>query len=216
VEFRAEYPEKSGGEGLAGKPVDFRLRIHEVKRRELPKLDDEMAKDLGEFEDLASLRARVREDLEARKRHEAERSLRQTLMDKILLENTVMLPEVLVEREVIRRLEDIARSMVMQGIDPEKSEIDWKELRKAQEEPARKSVHARLVLDAIAEAEDIKLEPRAVDERIRLEAQRIGESPDKLKTRLREQSGLEALTTQLLREKTLDYLTSVANIHSEE
>lgn len=215
-EFSVEYPENYPGKELAGKRIEFRLTVKEVKRRELPDLDDDFAKDLGDFGSMDELRSRVVEDLEARKKHEAENKVREALLDKVLLQNAIPLPEVLTESEIRHRLEEIVRGMMNQGMDPQKSEIDWEQMRKQQEEPARKSVHARLVLDAIARAEGLEVDRRAVDERIRLEAQRMDDTPENLREHLNKGSGMQALKNQLLRERTLDYLTSVANIQNEE
>jgi len=213
LEFPVDYPEDYGAKEMAGKRVDYKMTVHEVKQPILPDLDDEFAKDVGEFEDLAALELKIKTDLEARKKHESEMAARQAVMAKVLLANPVVLPEVLVEQEIRRRLEDFVRKLMMQGIDPEKQEINWEELRKQQEEPARKSVHARLVLDAVAEAEKIEVDAEAIEARLRQDAERIGESFEKLSARLKKHEGEEALTTQLVREKALDYLTSVANIH---
>jgi trigger factor len=214
-EFSVPYPPEYPAESLAGKTVRYRVAVHEVKVKEFPDLDDEFAKDLGEFEDLAALRARVREDLETRRREEAESKVRRDVLDKILLENPVPLPEVLVESEIRHRLEDLVRNLMMQGIDPSKMELDWKELRERQEEGARKSVHARLLLDAIASAEGIEADSKEVDRRIRGEAERIQEPYEDLRERLRKGGGMEALAHQIVREKSLDLVTSVANIRDE-
>jgi len=216
LEFSVDYPGEYQAEHIAGKTVRYRLSIHEVKRRELPELDDEFAKDLGEFESLEQLRAQVREDLQHRKRHAAEGAVRQQILDKVLLENAIVLPEILVEEEIRQRLEEIVRRMYTQGIDPEKADFDWKELRKQQEPGAQKSVHARLVLDVVAKAESISVEQSEIDERIRRDAQAIGEAPEKLRATLKKQGRMEVLKNQLLREKSLDLLTSVANIQTEE
>ena len=101
-------------------------------------------------------------------------------------------------------------------MDPEKMEIDWVKIRKQQEEPARKNVHARLMLDAVAKAESIAVENQEIDERIRRDAERMNENQEKLRQSLKKQGGLEALKAQLVREKSLDLLTSVANIQNEE
>jgi trigger factor len=212
LEFPVDYPEDYGAKEMAGKRVSYRMKVHEVKQPVLPNLDDEFAKDLGEFDDLAALRAKVRADLEVQKKQKAEAAARQAVMDKVLLANPVVLPEVLVEHEIRRRLEDFVRSLMMQGIDPEKQEINWEELRKQQEEPARKAVHARLVLDEVARVEKIEVDAEAIETRIREDAKRLGEPVEKLRARLRKHDGEEALVTQMVREKTLDYLTSVANI----
>jgi trigger factor len=216
LEFPVDYPGEYHAKELAGKTVRYRLQVHEVKRRELPELDDDFAKDLGDFESLDQLRSKVREDLQDRKRHAADGALRQEVIDKVLLENTIVLPESLVEDEIRHRLEEIVRRMYAQGIDPEKTELDWKELRKQQESGARKAVHARLVLDAVAKVESISVEKSEVDERIRRDAAAMGEAPEKLRANLKKQGGLEALKNHMVREKCLDLLTSVANIQNEE
>ena len=214
--FDVAYPESFHAEELRGKKVAYRVRAREVKRRELPEVGDEFARELGEFESLEALRARIREDLVSRRGAEADSEARRAVLDKVLLANPAPLPEVLVEREVQHRLEDMARSMILQGIDPSKLDLDWGALRSRHEEAARKAVHARLVLDAIAAAEGIDVEAREVDDRLRLEAQRLGESFEELRKRVRSQGGTEAIRNQLVREKTLDYLTSVANIQVGE
>ena len=106
--------------------------------------------------------------------------------------------------------------MMLHGMDPRKAELDWKELRDRQVDPARKVVHARLVLDAIAVQESLKVEDAEIQERLRREAGRIGETYESLLARLAKGGGLEALQIQMLREKSLDFLTSVANIQDVE
>jgi len=214
--FEVDYPADHGSPALAGKRVHYRLQVHEVKRKELPPLDDELAKDLGEFDSLAALEARVRKDLEERKAAMARSGVRQEILDKVLLANPVPLPEVLVEEEIQHRLEDMVREMMYHGLDPRKAELDWKQLRDRNEEPARKIVHARLVLDAIARAEGVKVDRKDLEARIRREAERIGEGYDDLRLRLSKAGGLQALETQMVREKSLDLITSIANIHGAE
>jgi trigger factor len=141
--FSVEYPEDYGSEGLAGKTVRYTLNVHEVKRRETPELDDEFAKDLGDFGGLDELKAKIREDLLQRKEHEADRGVRQSILEKVLTDNPVVLPEVLVEDEIRSRLEGFVRNMYQQGMDPEQMELDWKDIRERQDEPARKTVHAQ-------------------------------------------------------------------------
>lgn len=216
LEFRVRYPGEYENPALAGKAVEYRITVHEVKRREVPALDDDLARDLGDFDNLDALRTRVRADLEERRRREARLAARQAVLDKVLLENPVALPEVLVDEEIQHRLEDFVRAVMLQGVDPAKLKVDWKEIRERQEAPARKSVHARLVLDAIARQETIQIESKEVDERVRTEAERRGEAADALRARLKKAGGLEALRDQLVREKTLDFLTSIANIQHEE
>jgi trigger factor len=215
-EFAVDYPQEYAGKELAGKTVRYKLVVHDVKNKEVPELDDEFAKDLGDFDGLDALREKIVQDLEGRKRAEAERTVRQSVLDKVLLENPMVLPDVLVEEEIRHRLEEIVRTMMIRGMDPKEAEIDWERLRKDQEAPARKSVHARLILDAVAVAETLEVTDDEVRQRIRDDAQRLGESPDKLRRNLEKGAGIEALKNQMVREKSLDLLTSVANIHNED
>ena len=216
LEFDVDFPADAGSPDVAGKRVHFGIRVHEVKRKELPGLDDELAKDLGEFESLDALTTRVRADLEERKAAAVRSGVRQEILDKVLAANPVPLPEVLVEEEIQHRLEDMVREMMYHGLDPRKADLDWKQLRDRNEEPARKIVHARLVLDAIARAEGVAIDRKEVDARVRREAERVGENYDDLRLRLSKGGGLQALETQMVREKSLDLITSVANIHGAE
>ena len=216
LEFQVPYPEEFPDKNLAGTEVRYRLHVHEIKVRRVPELDDEFAKDLGSFESLEQLRGRVREDLAARKRAAANRAVQESILDKVLLENTVVLPDLLVEAEIRFRLQEIVRRMMAQGVDPEKAEIDWKALRKEQELPARKAVHARLVLDAVAKIESVEVDDDEVRDKIRQDAQRMGQTFEKMQKSLEQGDGVQALKNQMVREKTLDLLTSVANIQNED
>jgi len=215
LDFTIDHVVGEAAPELAGRSVQYEIRVREVRLREVPALDDEFAKDLGEFADLAALRARVRSDLETRAGHEADRRLRQAVLDEVLLRNPVVLPEVLVDGEVRRRLEQVVRTLVARGVDPQKVELDWKALRDEQVEPARKTVHARLILDAAAKIENVVIAPEEIEERIRRDAEGIGEKPAVLRERLTSRGAIEAIGEQICREKALDLLISVANIRGE-
>jgi len=215
LDFVVDHPAGDAASDLAGRSVRYEILVREVRMREVPALDDEFAKDLGEFADLAALRARLRTDLEARAAHEADRRVRQAVLDEVLLRNPIVLPEGLVDEEIRRRLEQGVRSLIARGIDPQKIELDWKRLRDEQVEPARKTVHARLILDAVALVEGIAVTSEAVEERIRRDAEALGEKPAKLREHLASSSGIEALREQMCRENALDLLVSVANIRNE-
>jgi trigger factor len=216
LDFTMSYSADHSVPALAGKSVGYALKVHEVKRKELQPLDDEFAKDLGDFENLAALKDRVRKDLAERKQAATTSAFRQSVLDKVLLENPIPLPEVLVEEEIAHRLEDMVREMMYHGVDPRSANLDWKQLRERNEEPARKIVHARLVLDAIGAAEGVKVDAAEVDARIRRESERVGEGFDALRARLKKGGGLQALETQIVREKSLDLITSIANIQAAE
>ena len=214
--FTVEYPKEYPAEELAGTSVAYEIKVHEVKRREVPELDDEFAKDLGEFDDLAALKARIREDLEHRQKHEIEGETRNKLVESLLEAHPISLPEVLVEHEIRGRLEELVRNLMQQGMDPEKAGLDWKEIREKQEEPARKSVHARLVLDEIAKAESIEVTPDEFQQRIQRDAASMGQKPEDVLSHLDKGPGRQVIVDQLLREKSLDLVQGSANIRTEE
>lgn len=216
LSFTVHYPDEYPAEPLRGKDVAYTLKVHEIKVKEAPQLDDEFARDLGEFESLAQLKERIRTDLEARATGEADSEVRRSILDKVLLENPIPLPEVLVEQEIRNRMEDVARQMIMQGMNPSEADFDWKKMREAQEEGARKAVHGRLVLDAIADLESLEVSSKEVDDRVRQEAARMGEKVEDVRSRLKKHDGMEAVRGQLVRERSLDFVTSVANIREED
>ena len=219
LDFTIERPAEPAGspsEPAPARTVRYQVHVHEVKAREVPSLDDEFARDMGDFADLAALRDRVRQDLEARRKREVDERVRQSVLEKVMLANPAVLPDVLVEDEIRHRLEALVRRMYAQGIDPEKVELDWKKLRDQQEDGARRSVHARLLLDSVARVESLEVSAEELQQRIRREAESVGESVAALRKRLEEHGGTEVFRGQMLREKSLDLLTTVANIRNEE
>jgi trigger factor len=215
LDFVVDHTAGDASSQLAGKSVRYEIHVREIRTRDVPALDDEFARDLGEFADLAALRARVRSDLEARAAHDTDLRVRQAVLDEVLLRNPIVLPEGLVDDEIRRRLEHGVRGLIARGIDPQKVELDWKRMRDEQVEPARKTVHARLILDAVARAEGIGVTTEEVDDRVRKDAEALGEKLAKLREHLASSGGIDALSAQMCREKALDLLTSVANIRDE-
>ena len=105
---------------------------------------------------------------------------------------------------------------LMQGVELEKAGLDWKDIREKQVDPARSSVHARLLLDAVARAEDLEVSDEELNERIENDAVRMGQKPAELRQRMEQSGGPEPLISQLLREKSLDLVKTSANISTEE
>src|SRR5439155_16214635 len=128
IHYPADYPI---GE-MANTDVSYTVTVKGVKRRVLPDLDDEFAKDLGEFDTLDALTTRVREDLEHEATHAAEREDRAELMKQLAARLPFEVPPSMIEREVDRRLEDFARRLIDQNVDPRQAGIDWTAFRDSQ------------------------------------------------------------------------------------
>jgi trigger factor len=183
-----------------------------IKRKVRPELDDEFAKDLGEFDTLDALRARVRGDLEHEAQHEAERELRADMMKQLASRLPFDAPASLVQREVDRRIEDFARRLMDQGIDPRTAGIDWDAFRESQREVARESVAAAIVLDAIARREKIEATPEDVEQEVARYAERAGRTPAAVRAALEKEGGLSRIAAGLRREKSVDFVMSRATI----
>ncbi len=123
--FDIHYPPDYPIGELANTDVSYTVTVKGLKRRVLPELDDEFAKDLGEFDTLDALTARVREDLGHEAKHAAEREDRAELMKQLATRLPFEVPTSMIDREVDRRLEDFARRLVDQNIDPRQAGIDW-------------------------------------------------------------------------------------------
>ena len=158
--FTITYPADYTIAELAGGTVDYTVTLKEIKKRVVPPLDDELAKDLGEFDSLDALRTRVREDLEHEAMHAAERQLRQDLLKQLASRVPFAVPASLVEREIDRRLEDFARRLMDQRIDPRQANIDWNAFREGQRAPATEAVGSAIVLDEIARRENVDRDRR--------------------------------------------------------
>jgi trigger factor len=210
--FTIHFPEDYAVTEMAGTDVNYSVTVKELRRRVLPELDDEFAKDLGEFESLAALRDRVRTDLQAEAEENSRRQVRAEVLKQLAGRITFELPPSLVERESDRRVEEFARQLMQQNVDPREAGIDWAQFREAQREPARASVASALVLDAIARQENLRVSPQEVDEEIARFATRAGRTPAALRAQFEKEGGIGRLVTGLRREKAIDLALTRARI----
>jgi trigger factor len=188
--FTLHYPADYAITELADTDVTYTVTVKSLKRRVLPELDDEFAKDLGEFETLEALRARVREDLEHEARHAAERDIRAELMKQLATRLPFEVPASLVDREIDRRLEDFARRLIDQKIDPRQAGIDWNAFRESQREVAREAVASALVLDELARHEKLDATDEEVEQEIGRYAERTGRAPAAVRAGLEKEGGI--------------------------
>ena len=210
--FDVSYPADYTISELAGKTVRYDITIKAIRKRVVPDADDEFAKDVGDFESLAALRQRIREDLEHEARHEAEREVRAELMKQLASRVPFEVPQALLEREIDRRVEEFVRRLIDQQIDPMKTNINWEEFRERQREPAAEAVRGALVLDEVSRREKIGVSNEEVDAEIARYAERTGRTPAAVKARLEKEGGVSRLYSGLRRERTIDFLLSRATI----
>jgi trigger factor len=178
----------------------------------LPELDDEFAKDLGDFENLAALTARVREDLEHEAKHAGERDMRAELMKQLATRVPYPLPASLIDRELDRRLEDFARRMMDQGIDPRQAGIDWQAFRESQRDAAVEAAGGAVYLDQLARHEKIDATTEEIDEEVGRYAERTGRTPAAVRAALEKEQGLSRVASGIRREKSIEFLLARATI----
>ena len=210
--FTIHFPESYAEPDLANTDQTYAVTLKGVRRRVLPELDDEFAKDLGEFESLAALRERVSADLREEAAGKAKQQVRAGLLKQLSRRVTFELPASLVEREMDRRLEEFARQLTAQNLDPREARFDWAQFREAQREPARDAAASALVLDEIARREEITVAGEDVDKEIERFAVRAGRTPTALRAQLEKEGGISRLYAGLRREKSVDLALSRATI----
>jgi trigger factor len=181
VEVRVTFPERYGNSDLAGKEAVFACHVAAVKKRQIPELDDEFAKDLGNFESLEELRLRIRGDLMEARERESKQVLRTSLMDALVERTEFEVPPGMVERQLDRQIQ--AAHQRLQGQVPEEAMAQqleqWREQWRDQ---AEREVREMLILEAVAEAQGIEVDPSEIEARI---AAMVGGQPgvDKSKKR---------------------------------
>jgi trigger factor len=188
------------------------VTVKGIKRRVLPDLDDEFAKDLGDFETLEALKTRVREDLEHEAKHAADRDVRAELMKQLAARVPFEVPASLVEREIDRRLEDFARRLIDQNVDPRQAGIDWAAFRESQRDVAREAVAAALALDEVTRRERLDVTEEEAEREVSRYAERTGRTPAAVRAALEKEGGLSRVYAGLRREKSIDFVMSRATI----
>jgi trigger factor len=210
--FTVQYPADYAISELAGSSVRFEVTLKGIRRRVVPSLDDEFARDVGDFDTLDALRARVREDLERAAEDEASGRLRDDLLRAVGQWVTFEPPDLLVERELDRRVEEFLRRLVAQRVDPRRAGIDWEEFRRGQRASAAAWVKSALALDEVARREGLVVVDEDIDREVARHAARTGRTAAAVRADLEQEGARARLTTGLRREKAVDFLMARATI----
>lgn len=209
------FPDDYANETLAGKEAIFDVHIAEIKRRQLAALDDEFAKDVGEFSSLEDLRERIRSDLQAHLDSQARSALRRSLLDALLERTDFQVPHGLVDRQLERRLERAARQL--QGsLEGDALQSELARLRREWRGVAEAEVKDQLLVDAVARSRQIEVSEAEIAPRVEIMAKEQGVDAESLRRALGE--GVpEALAAGNLRdEKALDLLAALAQIEESD
>jgi trigger factor len=205
--FEVKYPDDSADKRLAGKTFTYTVKIHSLKQKSLPELNDEFAKELGEFASLQEVRQRIREGMEAERKHNAEREAKDKLTADLVKRNDFEVPEALVERQIDLQLERGLRALAAQGMRAEElKKMDLQRLRAGQRERALTDVKASLLLEKIAEEEKIEVSSEEIDREVEALATQSKQTPEAIRARLTRDGVLDRIRARIRAEKTLDFL----------
>ncbi len=208
-ELKAEviYPADYTEAKLAGKTVAYDVTVKGIKKRTVPELNDEFAKELGSYESLAELETRVREHMANRKRRSVEGETKDRLFAALTERYAFPVPESMVQEQIDARLERGLRALAAQGMDTEQMrKLDFGRLRGAQRDSAVAEVKTFILLDRIAAAENITVSDEEVDREVHLAALQSREPVETLRQRLTDDGGLARIREQMKREKTAGLL----------
>ena len=210
--FELSYPADHEHTELAGTQVAYDVVVKALHRRLLPDLDDEFARSVGKFDTLETLTTRVASDLQRDAAVETNRRVRQDLMTQLAGRVTVEVPEALVDREIGRRLEQVASRLAEQRVDPRTAGIDWEALRDEQRAPALEMVRASMMLDEVARRESLTVSDNDVEQELSRYAERLGRTLAAVRAQLEKDDGIAKLSEGLRRERAIDFLLSRATI----
>jgi trigger factor len=210
VEVR--FPERHPREELRGRTGELRLRVVEVKEKEVPPVDDELARGLGTHDTLAELRAAVRARLVADREREDRQALEEAVADAALARHEFVVPESLVVREVSHRIGHARESLRRQGVDPDAVRWDYQKLAAEIRPDAERTVRRALLLEAIAAREEITASDADVETEIARLARDSGRAPQTIRSLLERGNELDGLRLSLRESKTLALLVERAKI----
>ncbi|WGD93913.1 trigger factor [Bacillus subtilis] len=202
------FPEEYHAEELAGKPAVFKVKIHEIKAKELPELDDEFAKDIDEeVETLAELTEKTKKRLEEAKENEADAKLREELVLKASENAEIDVPQAMVDTELDRMLKEFEQRLQMQGMNLELytqfSGQDEAALKEQMKEDAEKRVKSNLTLEAIAKAENLEVSDKEVEAELTKMAEAYNMPVENIKQAI---GSTDAMKEDLKVRKAIDFL----------
>ncbi len=210
--FTVAFPEDYEVSSFAGAEAAYEIEVKQLHLRVLPTLNDEFAKQAGDFENLSALREKVETDLNQQAETEAKNDVRQDLLRQLAGRLTTEIPEALVSQEIERRVEQLARHMVGQNIDPREANIDWNAFREQQRVGSMDAVRSTLMLDAIVTQEKINITDEDITQEIERQAEASGRAPSAVRAFIEKDGSINRLRSGLEREKAIDILLSRSKI----
>ncbi|HVP79764.1 MAG TPA: trigger factor [Thermodesulfobacteriota bacterium] len=211
-EIEVTFPQDYGYQKWAGKTISFQVKIKEIKEKILPPLDDEFAKDLGDYSSLGELKAKLKEDIEKEKKLALERQLKDRVVDRLLEAHAFEVPESLVEEQTKALVSDMKLKLAAQGVDLKNLGVTEEKLHEDYKAMAEKQVRTFLILEKIAGQEGIAVTDQEAEDRLKEMSERMHQKFEAVKQYYEKNGLLPELKAGILRDKALSFLLEKAEI----
>lgn len=214
-DVKVEFPKEYHAKNLAGKPAVFAVKLLTIREKQVPEIDDKFASDVSEFNTLDELKKDTKEKIKSEKEADAERAFENKLVEEVVKNSKVDVPKVMVTNQIARNIEDMKRSLAMQGLSYEMYlgyiGLTDEQFRKSREEDTEKQIKTTLVLSELVKKEGIKAEEFEVEDKIKELAEKMKKTVDELKKTMTE-SQKEVIENNIISEKVIKLLKEKNNI----
>ena len=210
--FPVKYPNDFPNKELAGTEVQYDIEVQDIRQKQVPELNDEFAKDAGQYGSLEELRNKIRENITSNKEQAAQSDMQEKLVELVIQNNPFDVPGVMVKKQTENRLNDYVRSLIARGVHPKTLDINWAEFQERQKELAVTDVKVALVLEHIAEKENITVTEEELDQDISKRAQESQQAFEAVKSRLTKDGATDRIRDRIRNKKSLDLLLNLASV----
>ena len=205
-EFDVTYPQDYAQDRIAGKTVKFKVTVKAVRRKELPELNDEFARDLGDYQNLEELREAIRKAIASENQYTAQQEAKVKLVDELVNRHDFPIPEAFIDRQIQAQVEGYLREIAGRGVDPNTLKLDWDQIKKSQREKAIRDVKGSLLLEKVANTESIQTTNDEVDREIQRFARQEREPAAAIRMKFEKDGTLGRIASRIRTEKTLSFL----------
>ncbi len=211
-EIKISFPEDYGYKKWAGKTISFRVKIKEIKEKVLPPLDDEFPRDFGEYASLEEFKKKLKEDLAKEKEAALKKDLKDQIVDRLLEAHPFEVPESLVKAQAKALVSDMKLRLATQGIGLKELNLSEEKLEEDYRELSQKLVRTFLILEKIANQEGIEVSNEEIEQRLKEISERTRQPLEAVRRLYENRKLLPELKTEILNEKTLNFLLERAQI----
>jgi trigger factor len=213
--FEVAYPDDYPQKELAGHTIRFTLEVADIKKKELPELNDDFAKEAG-ADDLKALRDKVRADITEFREKNRENEIKKKLVAKLAEAAPFEVPDVLVEDQLKDRIRDLSYNIAARGVDPSKVKLDWQKVRAELRAEAERDVRAAMILSEISKAEALDVSDEELEDELSQIAKSMKQPREKIRQHFQKEGRMAGLRAQIRRRKALDLVFENAVVGEEE